>query len=587
MSGPSITSWNRLEPRPRANSLDRSLAAQVRDPLWFLTRQWQFGELQGEDAGSPSWVEVRSQTVAISGWSAPGTESRDYALGSAPLDRPLKSEPFTPDEATAVELAQRFETLLDRHHRQAFGAGPAVLPLPALIQLFRAAYPLGQGLKPPRDRELLRFRRLCASRSFNGCALYEATRHLDLPALPVIEDPDLREVVRDTLSAWRIWCDAVLGDLGTTDAACWNPERLAYAANVVSGSPVNPAVRLEVYPGRGGQLDWYAFDSLPLDAESAPWPDSRVQGLLPTNLRFSGMPHARWWQMQDRLADFGEIQPDLTEIAKIVLMDFMFVQGNDWFVVPYSQAVGTLNRIDRLQVHDVFGGRTLVERANRQDPAAAASGQGWSMFGLSAPAATEGAADYFLLAPCAAANQNSAPLETVAFIRDEAANLAWALEQTTENGVGIPWLGRERSRNEAGVTPPASPDGGLRYRIQTDVPRHWIPFAPVRVDHDPTSGEAALAMAVLPQYPAVGIGPPQLSLPRGRILPPYQQLRLREEEVTRAGVSVSRIARRARWIDGSTQLWLERIRTAGRGEGSSGLRFDVLVSHSEGYGIGE
>ena len=30
----------------------------------------------------------------------------------------------------------------------------------------------------------------------------------------------------------------------------------------------------------------------------------------------------------------------------------------------------------------------------------------------------------------------------------------------------------------------------------------------------------------------------------------------------------------ARWIDGSTFLWLGRRKSTGRGEGSSGLRFD-------------
>jgi len=37
---------------------DRALRAEVRDALWFLTRQWQFGEFKGEDAGSP--VEART-----------------------------------------------------------------------------------------------------------------------------------------------------------------------------------------------------------------------------------------------------------------------------------------------------------------------------------------------------------------------------------------------------------------------------------------------------------------------------------------------------------------------------------------------
>ena len=47
----------RLEPRVRPDgsggNLAQALEARVHDPLWALGRQWQLGELQGEDAGSP------------------------------------------------------------------------------------------------------------------------------------------------------------------------------------------------------------------------------------------------------------------------------------------------------------------------------------------------------------------------------------------------------------------------------------------------------------------------------------------------------------------------------------------------------
>ena len=39
-----------------------SLSARVFDPLWLLTRQWQVGEFQGEDAGMPVLARVRAQT---------------------------------------------------------------------------------------------------------------------------------------------------------------------------------------------------------------------------------------------------------------------------------------------------------------------------------------------------------------------------------------------------------------------------------------------------------------------------------------------------------------------------------------------
>lgn len=57
---PSVTHWYRLEPRPRTNSLAGPVAAPVRDPLWFITRQWQMGEFLAEDAASPAYVQIGS-----------------------------------------------------------------------------------------------------------------------------------------------------------------------------------------------------------------------------------------------------------------------------------------------------------------------------------------------------------------------------------------------------------------------------------------------------------------------------------------------------------------------------------------------
>jgi hypothetical protein len=53
---------------------------------------------------------------------------------------------------------------------------------------------------------------------------------------------------------------------------------------------------------------------------------------------------------------------------------------------------------------------------------------------------------------------------------------------------------------------------------------------------------------------------------------------LREEEVPREGARVTRAYQLARWIDGTTHLWLGRRKAIGRGEGSSGLRFDTMES---------
>src|SRR5881227_3639501 len=59
---PTAVVWNRLEGRPRSDDLTRPLRAEVRDPAWMLARQWQFGEFEGEDAGTP--IQAKMTAVA-------------------------------------------------------------------------------------------------------------------------------------------------------------------------------------------------------------------------------------------------------------------------------------------------------------------------------------------------------------------------------------------------------------------------------------------------------------------------------------------------------------------------------------------
>jgi hypothetical protein len=69
----------------------------------------------------------------------------------------------------------------------------------------------------------------------------------------------------------------------------------------------------------------------------------------------------------------------------------------------------------------------------------------------------------------------------------------------------------------------------------------------------------------------------ELGTPQGQLFAdPAQELNIPEEEITRAGVQVTRSYRYARWIDGSTHVWIGRRKRPGRGEGSSGLRYDVI-----------
>src|SRR5829696_8220793 len=117
--------WNRLEGRPRKADFGRSLRAEVRDPLWMLTRQWQFGEFKGEDAGSAVKARVQLNTSKIDRYAVK-SENRDATGGEQflnavpydqrfPLEIEVEREPVlrTAPEPDTSELSLRSQ--MGRH----------------------------------------------------------------------------------------------------------------------------------------------------------------------------------------------------------------------------------------------------------------------------------------------------------------------------------------------------------------------------------------------------------------------------------------------------------------------------------------
>lgn len=562
---PSVTFWHRLEPRPRAPEIAESLAARLRDPLWLLTRQWQLGEIQGEDAGSPAYAQLDQRVAPAGLWRlGPGAPLQPLDPGQ-PLEDVVESEAITPDLSVRVELGQTFESLLD-----AAGVG-------SLIAAFRTAFPLPDRVEDDRDAEALRFLELCRGRALDGFLLHhEAKAAGGLPPGAPPVDTALKPKVEEALRTFQQWIEDVFGDLGVSDAPAWHPERLEYRAEIVAGGPDGQEAVLAAHPGRNADFDWYAFDQTGTGGPTGPSGKVRERrfSIFPGHVRFRGMPNARWWDFETNVTDFGAIETQKRDLAKLMVMDFMLVHGNDWFLVPLEQEVGTISWLESLLVHDVFGDVFQIDRADEE--AIGAPQERWSMFSTTVVKKDgDGLARFFVLpASPAAAVQTGPALEEVRLFRDEMAEMVWAVERTTENGIGSPWSGHERSlagKRAEPVPPPGEGAPPLRYQIQTDVPEHWIPFLPVALD--PVKGEIALERAAMMRT-ATGEAVP----PAGRILQPAAvPYRIAEEEVPRAGTSVVRLSCRSRWIDGSTHLWIARRKSAGAGEGSSGLRYDLAL----------
>lgn len=575
---PSLTYWNRLEPRPRARSIAPSLAARARDPLWMLTRQWQIGEFKGEDTGSPAFAQVSARLGSILGWRGDDGDLHPVTPDS-PLEDVVESEPFSPDLATRVELGQIASSLF----------ADETVPN-AVIEAFRDAYliaPVSDSeLTGHPDQETASFLRVCGGRTLDGVALFEAARASlpGLPPAPAVPGGSTTAVLA-ALTDFVAWVEEVLGPPGTDDPPSWAPDRLEYRLELLAASPDGTPLALAAHPGRDGDFDWDAFDLRPEASTSIPIPVDAVQtisaSVLPANVRFRGMPNARWWAFESEATDFGAVVPDRRDLGKLVVIDFMLIHGNGWFVMPFDLPVGSVGRLDTFLVHDVFGVLTLVESADTGD---VPSDERWTLFSSEVEGNPTQASGYFILPPSASgATQMSPAIEDVRFFRDEMANMVWAIEHATENEVGQPWPGHERNlANRAGASEAPAPPGGagdpLHYVIQTEVPEHWIPFLAVAVD--PAKRDIALERsAMLRPTPDGTLNPIE---PLGRILRPSQNgddaYRIPEEEVPRSGVRVSRVVCRSRWTDGSTHIWISRRKTAGAGEGASGLRFDLAVT---------
>src|SRR5260221_294209 len=75
---PTITTWNRVEGRPRTVDFNRALRAEVSDALWMLTRQWQTGEFNGEDAGSPAAIRASLSTTRLTRFRPGDAPAQDF-----------------------------------------------------------------------------------------------------------------------------------------------------------------------------------------------------------------------------------------------------------------------------------------------------------------------------------------------------------------------------------------------------------------------------------------------------------------------------------------------------------------------------
>jgi hypothetical protein len=575
---PSITTWTRLEPLPREASLARCLQAQVRDPLWMLARQWQVGEFLGDDAGSPIQatlgVEMRTVTTYRPG---PG------AVPTIPIDPTLPVEVHV--ERETVQLRLRGSVQLGLFFENLVRASGVVSP-ETVIQAFRAAFSIPAAAPDPvfASADALRFRTLAAGRVTDGEALYVSAKAVAEGTVPPIPLPPQAATpgMPPVLAALVAHRESLFSEPAKDFP--WQSQRLEYQFALGSPAP-DQNLLLDAPEFPGGRLDWYSFSI------SNPQPDvaasanpaeisTQVFDFLPNHLTFRGMPDPRWWNFEDSVTDFGQLDTEHVDLAKLLVMEFAFVYGNDWFQVPVPVTVGisgpkgeprgTLSRVTTLMVTDTFGMRTLIRPSEQTTVPAGQSP--WSMFKLSGNGVRS---DYILMAPTLGVVEDGDELEEVQFLRDEMGAMGWAVEHRLQGDldamVDAHEAYLERIKKDPPPPPPPAVPGGpiIYYTLETPPPDNWIPLVPVRSPQ----GELFLRRGTL-EIPTAG-GLVKLKA-RARVLEPEHPYFVADRVVSRSGALVNRYFRYTRSSDGTIFLWQARRAALGEGTGWSGLRFDLV-----------
>jgi len=609
---PTIMMWNRLEGRPRTSNFDRALRAEVRDPLFMLTRQWQMGEFKGDDAGSPVIAKVHMETTRLHKYRANEHSSQVFE-NDVPLETKVEQRKV-PFREGNQELSLDIRLLMGRHWLKMIRDEVS----DAVIDGFIKAYPVHEP--DPNNREdaqicahLTAWQQYAAAagRAMDGAVLYfylkESDTHHAYNRLPEEMQAELgndgKEFIKKQGVEFTTWFEKLFYQPVKEDDDAWLPSKLEYQFEC--SAPTKGTEKIftaeEYYHGH---LDWYNVN-VDRSREKLDDPESEEQlptglekthtySFLPTEIHFEGMPNTRWWTFEDGRTNFGDIKPDTTDLDKLLLIEFGLVFANDWFLLPFTLPAGSAAQIRGMAVTNIFGERIWIKPTN---PGSDEERDRWSMFTLNVDSDNdESASRTLLLLPTVPKIQEGKPIEEIYLIRDEMANMVWGAETRVPLPSGISKPGREAARElhdfyqrlvdqktiiDSSAADDNKASAPIKYEIMKTVSENWIPFIPVHIDE--SNREIQLQRAAMPRILKGDDKCPERIRPRTILLrvglnqDPKVPYKVFEEEVPRSGIRVYQAFQRTRWYNGRVFNWLGVRKQTGRGEDSSGLAFDQIV----------
>jgi hypothetical protein len=539
--------WIRLHPDSLDETLAISVQARIHDPLWLLGRQWQLGELRHDAGATPIDVRVDGTSAPIARMrggpaDATGGPYVTVAPKGAPLETIVEREAVSETGLDGLRLRTDAGLHLLRMLRA------AGLTTPPAEWVARCPFVLPAGvLRESLDGETRNWWDLVDGRVPDAAKLKAAVPAALSPPAGTTPVPAAEA---DVLRAWLKWFGSRF-EVAARGASTWDPERFEYSF-AVSGLGASGEVVLAAPEYVDGRLDWFDFEQASGSLEVTGQPVQRRSHRIPAPLDFIGMPNPRFWTFEDPSLRFDALEllsrPDTPPSpATLMVLDFALSYGDDWFLVPLAMDAWTVFQATEIAVTDVFGDTAIANHPQGR----------WNLFRLEAGTTTRSGLSAVYLNASAAEAVEGPPLEELHLLRDEVANVAWAVERLVPHP-----LNHSVEPPAPSAAGAAGPTGLVWTLAPPSPPRNWFPLLPTEIGR--------LALGVL--WSA------RDARPAGTLLTELRasKRRLHQEEVPNEGAQVSRRWQSARGSGGSLHFWIGRSKTPRKTDIAPAVRFDLV-----------
>lgn len=596
-NSPAMVCFARYEPESIDNSIQFTIRAQVHDAMWMLTQQWRMGEFKGTDGGSANKVKLAFKTALINRFK-PKTGSVIEYLHDKPLETEVEKLPIIPDLMLRMQMGKQWikfigsNPLFNDVKKEYLSRYPIQLPSPGEYE--RAS-----------NMDAIQIIKSARGKILDGYALYLdlVTQTAYSMVQHIIPDPAFINLAETEFKSWfkRVFSQP------EPDTSNWSPEQLTYnfktSAPKDNTSNANQDVLL-TDSHKSGTLDWFDFDlsaevndklieTSPVIISNSNKVKEEITSYLPTPVEFKGMPVSRWWEFEDKNIDLATMMTQKNDLTKLMLMEFGLLYSNDWMIIPQVIPVGVLAEVTGLVVTDVFGTKTVVKASGSGTNDA---WQSWRMYTLNKRGEAATAADNRIFIPPSSVKKlESEAIEKVVMLRDEMANMIWGLEEMVSDGINAGKPGKyaeyelmkylQKNKELLSLYDDATEleetGTDIAFKLSNSVPENWIPFIPVKTaqNNREIQFRRAKFRRIVDGFLTEGFVRPRTSILsvglENQIVSPYH---INEEEILRQGISIKTNYQRARWYDGKIYTWLGHERSIGKGEGNSGLQFDIITA---------